>query len=68
MTTSKREQKPAWLQKQMRDRAARLAQIRAAGEKSRRRDRQRKAMIEALSSAILTGGQPSLRKIKKREG
>jgi hypothetical protein len=63
MTAGKKGQ----LQKQMRDRAARLAEIRAAGEKSRRRDRKRKAMIEALSSAILAGGQPTLRKVKKGE-
>jgi hypothetical protein len=50
------------LRRQTEDRRARLAKIRRAGDNSRRRDRERKAKLEAETTAILAAREPGLRK------
>ena len=57
---------PAWRRRQMQDRKTRLAQIRKAGNRSRRLERERKARLEAETAAILADPQPLLR--KSRDG
>jgi len=56
---------PRWRHKQIRDRLMRLAQIRRAGAKSRRLERERKERLEAETAAILAHPEPELRKRQK---
>ena len=56
---------PRWRQKQVRDRLTRLAQIRRAGDKSRRLERERKERLEAETTAALAHPDPQLRKRQK---
>jgi len=53
---------PHWRLRQIEDRNERLAQIRRAGDKSRRRERERKKRLAAETAAVLTNGKPQLRK------
>ena len=54
---------PVWRRRQNRDRAMRLAQSRRAGDRSRRIERERKAQLDAETTAILTTRRPLLRKV-----
>jgi hypothetical protein len=51
--------------RQMQHRNTRLAQVRKAGKRSRRLERERKARLEAETTAILANPQPQLRKASK---
>jgi hypothetical protein len=55
----------AWRRRQIRDHNAWLAQIRKAGNRSRRLERERKALLEAETAAILAEPQSQLRKAPK---
>jgi len=50
------------IRQQTEDRRRRLAQIRRAGDKSRRRERERKERLAAETAAILANPEPRLRK------
>jgi hypothetical protein len=50
------------IQQQTEDRRGRRAQIRRAGDKSRRRERERKERLAAATAAILANPEPQLRK------
>jgi hypothetical protein len=50
------------LSTEQRDRRARFAQIRKAGDRSRQLERERKARLAAETAAILANPQPRLRK------
>jgi hypothetical protein len=53
------------LQRQTEDRHARLVRVRRAGDKSRRRERDRKQRLAAETAAILARPQSQLRKARK---
>jgi len=56
---------PRWRRRQTQDRLMRLAQIRRAGNKSRRLERERKERLEAETAAVLAHPDPQLRKRQK---
>ena len=53
---------PHWRERQIKDAAIRIAQIRRAGDRSRRRERERKAQLAAETAAVLANPTPKLRK------
>jgi hypothetical protein len=55
---------PRWRRRQMHDHNTFLAQIRKAGNRSRRLERERKARLEAETRAILAAPQLELRKLR----
>jgi hypothetical protein len=65
MKTVPRKTVPRWRRQQLQDGKARMAQIRRAGDKSRRRERERKQRLAAETAAILARPQSQLRKARK---
>jgi hypothetical protein len=58
MKTVPRKTVPHWRRQQIQDLKARVAQIRRAGDKSRRRERERKQRLAAETEAILANPAP----------